>query len=405
MHVTLICCPFKTSFGWYASSLKAAIEKRTGHKVQWVASNCGCGTPMAQARRFQVPREQYDYFEMLIPGDVAKQTWERPLRLAARVVFTYLKARRYARLSRDAEVVHFHQILNAYGAKTLFHWLNQPSTATRIVTVHELDRYQLEDPKRNRAYNRADGIIVHCEDMKQQLVQLNVPEDKIHIVLHGTDLPVPSPGNGREGIVFYGGHYLTHGKGVETAFKAMRIIKQRMGTNAPKLTIHGQYGMDLKEEAVQLAESIGVANDTMWLDDIPEEDALRLYQHSQVCVLPFTASFAGLAASLAAACELPVVATRKAGLPDHLGDAGVWIEENNPEQLASKTMELLSDSRLSQEIGSRLRKRAEEHLSWERIADRTLQVYEQSMKKKTAAAPSLGWGRRERAIVEGHGDS
>ena len=43
MQVTLIACPFKTSYGAASESLKKAIEKKTGRTVEWVASNCGCG--------------------------------------------------------------------------------------------------------------------------------------------------------------------------------------------------------------------------------------------------------------------------------------------------------------------------------------------------------------------------
>ncbi len=73
MRITLIRCPFTTSFGSYGSSLRAAIEKKTGNTVQWVASNCGCGTPMAVSRQFLMPKQQYDYFEMPYPGILCRQ--------------------------------------------------------------------------------------------------------------------------------------------------------------------------------------------------------------------------------------------------------------------------------------------------------------------------------------------
>jgi glycosyltransferase involved in cell wall biosynthesis len=399
MQISLICCPFKTSFGSYARSLKAAIEKKTGDPVQWVASNCGCGTPVATNREFLLPKEKYVYFEGLIPGDyVAKQAWRRQLRHAARTMFTYFKARRYAQLSKNAEVVHFHQVLNAYGAKALFHWLRQPSNATRIVTVHELDPDQLDAPESNRAYNLADGIIVHCEDMRQHLLRLNVQEDKIHVVLHGTELPATLHEGPKEGIVFYGGHFLTHNKGLDSLFKAMLILKQKMGADAPKLKINGHYGMDLKEEAVRLSEQIGVANDIVWLDQISDEAATDLYLRSQLCVLPYTGSFAGLPAALAAACGLPVVSTRKAGLPDHLGDCGIWVEENNPEQLAGKLLELLGNDRLRQGAGAKVRQRAESALGWDTIANQTLLVYEDSMRKRAAAVAKRGRASREESM-------
>jgi glycosyltransferase involved in cell wall biosynthesis len=384
MQITLICCPFKTAFGWYGASLRAAIEKKTGNPVQWVASNCGCGTAMAVNRQFQSDR--CDYFEMLVPGDfVSPNVFKRQLRASARTFLLYFRAKRYASLSKKAEVIHFQQILNAYGAKAVFHWLNQPSNATRVVTIHEIDPDQVEAPEKNKLYNRAHGVIVHCEEMKQSLIRLNVEEERIHVVLHGTKIPAPAPDNHRDGIVFYGGHYLTRNKGLDSLFKSLAIIHRRMGAKAPILKIHGYYGSDLRAEATRLAEEIGVADKIAWLDYLTEEEMTRLYQSSQVCVLPYTGGFAGLAASLAAACKLPVVGTRKAGLFDHLGDSGVWVEENNPEQLAERVMELLGNDQMRQEIGDRLMKRAQAFLTWDVIADRTLKIYDESRGRKVTA--------------------
>jgi len=383
MRMTIICCPFKTSFGSYASSLKAAIEKKTGDTVQWVGSNCGCGDPIEVSRQFQIPRAQCDYFEMPIFADtVSKKAWKRPLKSAALNVLLPVRGKRYASMSKNAEVVHFQQILNAYGSKVVFTWLQQPSNASRIVTVHELDADQLRFPGKNAVYNLADGIIVHCEEMRQHLIRLGVQQEKIHIVLHGTNLPAPLPENSREGIVFYGGHKLMSGKGIETLFKAMSIIQGKMAANTPLLKIHGHYGTATPQEALQLAEQHGVADKIAWLNQLPEEETVRLYQRSLLCVLPYTGSFAGFAASLAAACQLPIVCTRKAGLPDHLGDTAVWVDENSPEHLAERIIELLDNEPCRRQLGNQLLKRAETFLRWDVIADQTLKIYEESMHKK-----------------------
>lgn len=405
LRASFICCPFKTPFGSYGSALKAAIEKKTGTSVQWVASNCGCPDPRAVKRLFHA--DDCDYFEMPCPRDfaphrraavrresvVSKTTPTKKKRLKGHVrkalgtVLYYFRAKRYSKLSKSANVAHFQQSLESYGAKAVFHWLNLPSNAVRVVTVHELDPDQVEKPESNRTYNRADAVIVHCDEMKRSLVRMNVQEDKVHVVLHGTKIPPAPPDGRREGIIFYGSYSLLSHKGLETLFKAMSIIEQRMGTNAPVLKIHGYYSQTLRKEATRLAEKYGIANKIAWLDYLSDEDTINAYQHSQVCVLPYTGSFAGRAASVAAACQLPVVATRKAGLPDHLGEAGVWVEENNPEQLAEQVIELLGNESLRREIGSRLLKRAQKFLSWDVIAERTLEIYEQSAKKKESSAP------------------
>jgi len=77
---------------------------------------------------------------------------------------------------------------------------------------------------------------------------------------------------------------------------------------------------------------------------------------SLLLVLPYTGGFAGLPAVVAAGNRLPVVCTRKAGIPDHLGECGIWIEEQNPKQLAVRILELLNNNSLRCETGQNCEK-------------------------------------------------
>ena len=165
--------------------------------------------------------------------------------------------RRFHRRDGAAEVLHFQQILNATGSVTVFHWLGMPSPAARVVTVHELDPYQLDFPKSNLQYNRADRIIVHCQEMKDSLSRLGVDGQRIDVVQHGVEIR-PMVDGPREGIIFYGGHHLESGKGFDTLFAAMRLVKERLGA-APRLTIHGHYGEASPEKACAPAARRGSA--------------------------------------------------------------------------------------------------------------------------------------------------
>src|SRR5271166_3520641 len=177
MQVTLIACPFKTSYGPASESLKKALEKKTGRPVEWVASNCGCGDDVEINRQFQM--QGCKYFDMITISDYqTPQRWKLWLKLKARRILYYFRARKYWELSAGAEVVNFQQTLHAYGSTVLFHWLNQRSQAARVVTIHELDRHQLESPQSNKTYNKADAIIVQQEAMKDQLIGLGVDPDK-----------------------------------------------------------------------------------------------------------------------------------------------------------------------------------------------------------------------------------
>jgi glycosyltransferase involved in cell wall biosynthesis len=217
------------------------------------------------------------------------------------------------------------------------------------------------------------------------MAQLGVPEDRIHVVLHGADVPASSPENQRSGIIFYAGHKAMTGKGLQTLFPAMSILRQRMGAKAPVLKIHGHYGDKTPEEAEELAGLSGLGGHIVWLNQISMEEIARQYQRALLCVLPYTGSFAGLPAAMAAANQLPVVGTKKAGLPDHLADCAVWVDERNSVQLAERIMELLDSDQRRRELADKIFKRAQDFLSWEVIADHTLNVYEESARRKTAS--------------------
>jgi glycosyltransferase involved in cell wall biosynthesis len=383
MKISMICCPFQTSFGFYGSALKSALEKQTGAEVQWIGSNCGCGDPSEVNRIYEA--KKCDYFDMIVPNDFrSNYLWKQRVRGLARTVVFSARAKRFAHLSREAEISHFQQVLNAYGSKTVFSWLKQPTASKRIVTVHELDNDQIQRKDSNLTYNRADAVIVHCQELKDQLVGLGVRPEKLHVVLHGTTIPEPATGP-RQGIVFYGGHKLMTNKGLDTLMQAMAIIRDRMMPNPPTLTIHGHYALETPVAAVELAVKYGVADNIVWLNQISEKETVKLYQRSLVCVLPYRGSFAGGAAGLASACGLPVICTRKAGLPDHLGDTGIWIDENNAEQLAENVVQLLQDEQLRSVAAARAMQRAQDYLRWDLIAEQTLRIYRDNNQAQQAA--------------------
>jgi alpha-maltose-1-phosphate synthase len=382
MRVTLIGCPFQTAYGAATESLKKAIEKKVGGAVEWVASNCGCGDDAEINRQFQM--QGCKYFDMKNIGDYpTSKRWKLWLRLKARSISYYVRARKYQNLSQGAELVHFQQTLHAYGSTVMFHWLNQASSAARVVTIHELDRHQLARPESNKTYNKADAIIVQQGAMRDQIIGLGVDPKKIEIVLHGTDLPALDGNQPREGIMFYGGHHPMKGKGLHALFKAMVVLKERLGTKAPKLKVHGYFGGEDLAAVMNLAAELRIANDIVWFNQIPMTEVIRQYRSSLLCVLPFMGSFAGLAAATAAAVELPVIATKNAGIPEHIGDCGVWIDNDNTDQIVTQIEKLLASEELRRDLSRRLRTRAEQHLSWDAVADRTLAVYDLALGRKT----------------------
>ena len=380
MDVKIISCWFASSYGVYTDALRRSLESRLGHEVGIVASNCGCGDAVALHRQFQDDR--CDFF--VVPNIKyfkSSSPLKYRLRTQARSLVNWERARQFHRRGDGADVVHFQQILNATGSVTVFHWLGMKSQAARVVTVHELDPHQLDFPASNLAYNRADRIIVHCQEMKDSLIWLGVQGERIEVVQHGVHLE-PLPDGPRDGIIFYGGHRLHSGKGLETLCEAMRRVKERLGAMTPVLRIHGHWGEATPEEGEQAARAAGLMDDIQWLNQIKPDAAIAEYRRALLCVLPYTGSFAGYAAGLAMAHGVPVIATRRAGLPDHLGDAARYVATNDADGLGQAILELLADERARQDLVTRARAHAEALLGWDTVAERTLDCYGRAIAAK-----------------------
>jgi Glycosyltransferase len=72
----------------------------------------------------------------------------------------------------------------------------------------------------------------------------------------------------------------------------------------------------------------------------------------------------------------PVIATPLGGSSEYLGDAGVYVSPNDPASLASAVRDLLENRRLREDLGKMVRQRALQYLSWEAIAEKTIQIYQ-----------------------------
>lgn len=383
MNVKILSCWFKTSYGTYTDGLRRALERRLGCEVGVIASNCGCGDPMEVDRKFVDSR--CEFVELINVPYYRKSTAAKEwLMVQARQLVYRERARRYLKLTGDADVLHFQQILNAFGSVTVFNWLDKPCPAARVVTVHELDPYQQQHPELGLKYNKADGVIVHTLGMRDKLVSLGVEAKRIEIMQHGIDLR-PLPEGPRGGIVFYLGHKLNASKGLITLLTSIALLKEQMGPDVPLLSIHGHCGGNPPEEGLRSAREAGVEGNVRWLNEISFDAAVDLYQRSLLCVLPYTGSFAGYPASLAMANGVPVIGTREAGLPEHLGDAGVWVEPNDPSSLAAAILHLLKDDAERRRIAARGRARAERELGWDVIADKTMSVYEKAIETRLCA--------------------
>jgi starch synthase len=77
------------------------------------------------------------------------------------------------------------------------------------------------------------------------------------------------------------------------------------------------------------------------------------------------------------ACETPVVATAVGGITEVVadGETGLLVPAGRPEELARAMVTLLGDASRARSMEAAERRRVEARFTWDRIAERTAQVY------------------------------
>lgn len=109
---------------------------------------------------------------------------------------------------------------------------------------------------------------------------------------------------------------------------------------------------------------------------------------SDIFLLPSELESFGLAALEAAACELPVIATRIGGIPEVVtdGETGFLSDVGDTEKMAADALRLLRDEDLRIRMGRRGRELAIERYSTEKVIPQYISLYERVIGGVRAAA-------------------
>jgi glycosyltransferase involved in cell wall biosynthesis len=120
----------------------------------------------------------------------------------------------------------------------------------------------------------------------------------------------------------------------------------------------------------------GLASRVKVLGRVSDERLATLYQAASALLFPSLEEGFGLPVLEAMAYELPAVVSRASSLPEVGGDAALYIDPNDPCDMAEKVRRAVEDSTLRSKIIEQGRVRARE-FSWQRVAERTCQVYDE----------------------------
>jgi N-acetyl-alpha-D-glucosaminyl L-malate synthase BshA len=136
---------------------------------------------------------------------------------------------------------------------------------------------------------------------------------------------------------------------VKNVHRVVEVFAQVRAARDCRLALVGD-GPEVNH-ARQLARDLGVANDVHFLGN--QDSTEELLAMSDVLLLPSETESFGLVALEAMSCAVPVVASRRGGLPEVVrdGETGLLFEPDEVEPMASAIVELLADPQRAHVMG------------------------------------------------------
>jgi glycosyltransferase involved in cell wall biosynthesis len=246
----------------------------------------------------------------------------------------------------------------------------------------------------------ADLIVTVSYAMKDELVGLGFPKEKIQVSYNGVDPDKYNPStvtpdqvkkiramydlkDDEEMILFIG--RLVGVKGVDKLIMALPHILQK--NPKAKLVIVGCG--DLQEYLMNLVKVTRMSDFVKFrFEFIPEEERILHYAACDVAVFPSFYEPFGIVVLEAMAMERPVVVGGAgiSGMREIVvccGDeqCGYHVDPNNPSDIAWGINSVLENADKKKWLGKNGRKRVLNEFTWDKIAAKTLGLYEQILKR------------------------
>ena len=253
-----------------------------------------------------------------------------------------------------------------------------------VATVHDVERHPGEhgllavpSTLYTWQWRWAKQIIVHANSARQKLlIQYGCQAERVHVIPIGTyDFYTHwAPENQSEmpnTLLFFG--RIWGYKGLKYLIEAEPLITQAVPD--VRIIIAGQG------EPFEKYRQSMVNPDRFEVHDrfIPNNEVAVFFQQASLIILPYIEASQSGVVPIAYAFGKPVVATKIGGLPDVVqdGQTGLLVPPADTKSLAQAIILLLKDSALRKQMGCNARHFSETVLSWDKVAEMTLEVYQQ----------------------------
>jgi len=351
--------------------------------------NTGLGRYAQQLIKGLATLDRENEYTLFINAKVSKQIYIDNQRFHIQVVKT--PSRKYAPWNQIYFPFHKKEIqdLDLLHSPVTPLPLILPKKIKTIVTLHDLSwKFFPENFKKDgvlwwnfiwpKSLKKASHIVVDSKNTKKDAISLyKIPREKITVIypyisFHSLKKTrVFSKDNFPEKYILYVGA-LRKNKNLEGLLKAFYILKEEKKI-PQKLVIVGpkEFG---NEEFFSEIERLNLKNEIFLTGTVKNKDLPAIYKGADVFVFPSLYEGFGYPPLEAMTCGTPVVVSNSSSLPEVVGEAGLYFDPSNPEDIAEKILKLISSSKLREKLREKGFQQAKK-FSMEKTIRKYLEVY------------------------------
>ncbi len=231
----------------------------------------------------------------------------------------------------------------------------------------------------------SEATIFVSESSKRKATrELHISENNVYSVQHGVDSAFVNASTndaevtnaGREYILLVSSMYRY--KNVNNLISAYARLPTATRRKHPLVvvgskTVEAEYTREVEE----LARELGVAENVSLVGRVSETAVRSYYSNAHLFVFPSLVESFGLPVLEAMAAGVPVAASASASIPEVGGDAAVYFDPEDPDQMSVIIERMLEDQGLREDLVARGRERVRD-FTWEKCAEETLNVFEKA---------------------------
>ncbi|MBL7155462.1 MAG: glycosyltransferase family 4 protein, partial [Candidatus Portnoybacteria bacterium] len=132
--------------------------------------------------------------------------------------------------------------------------------------------------------------------------------------------------------------------------------------------------LDYFYQRLRKMSSVVPSGRIIFTDFVSDLDLNILYQNASLYVFPSLGEGFGLPPLEAMAFGLPVVCSKATCLPEVLGQAALYFDPENTEEMAEKIKQVLKDKKLQEKLIDQGFKRIQKY-QWSKMAQETAEIY------------------------------